>query len=88
MIKFVEKTIEKDHDFVLSVDIRKCFDEIPHQGLKKIIRGWSVPYDFKNWALKSIKAPILDNNVLTAPRSGAPQGGFPSPLLCNEYVKK
>lgn len=87
LIKFVQKTVDSGNDYVISIDIRKCFDSIPHSGLKKLIRKWPLPWLLKRWSLKTIVAPVIDAGKKHIPTCGTPQGGVLSPLLCYEYVK-
>ncbi|MEL6384705.1 MAG: group II intron reverse transcriptase/maturase [Cyanobacteria bacterium J06626_18] len=76
-IEAVYRTIFRQPKFVLSVDIRGCFDNISHDAIlkksraptwmKRLIKGW-------------LKCGVLDNGFHRTER-GSPQGGVISPLL-------
>ncbi len=76
-IEAVYRTIFRQPKYVLSVDIRGCFDNISHDAIlkksrtptwmKRLIKGW-------------LKCGVLDNGFHRTER-GSPQGGVVSPLL-------
>ncbi|MFG6107714.1 group II intron reverse transcriptase/maturase [Leptothoe sp. EHU-05/26/07-4] len=76
-IEAVYRTIFRQPKYVLSVDIRGCFDNISHDAIlkksrtptwmKRLIKGW-------------LKCGVLDNGFHRTER-GSPQGGVISPLL-------
>ena len=76
-IEAIYKTISRQPKFVLSVDIKGCFDNISHAAIlkkskaprwmKKLIKGW-------------LECGVLDNGFHPTER-GTPQGGVVSPLL-------
>jgi RNA-directed DNA polymerase len=62
----------------LKLDIAKCFDTIDHQALlAKVQAPPLIRRQLKAW----LKAGILEDNVLSPPTAGTPQGGSCSPLL-------
>lgn len=63
--------------WILEADIKACFDRISHDWLleniplpKRILRQW-------------LKSGYMSSAALVETRSGTPQGGVISPLLCN-----
>lgn len=73
-------------DNVLDADVRKCFDEIPHDTLmeqvkRRITDGYVLKL-IRAWLL----APVVVEGLVFAPRRGTPQGGVLSPLLANVHL--
>lgn len=68
--------------FVLDVDIKNCFDDISHKFIMKeldpILCGIGKTF-IKSW----LEAGIIEKGVITYPKTGTPQGGVISPILCN-----
>ena len=76
-----------DYDWVLDLDIRGFFDNIPHDLMMKAVRKhtgekWEELY-IERW----LKAPAQDEQGnLTEREKGTPQGGVISPLLANLFL--
>jgi RNA-directed DNA polymerase len=72
--------------WILDADISKCFDSIEHKAILEKVIIWD-----KRIINRILKAPILDSKWKTTPstkfrtypKTGTPQGGLISPLLCN-----
>lgn len=81
----------RDGKFVLDADIKACFDRIDHGALlRKLKTVRPIHRLIRAW----LKAGVLDGQNLARTRTGTPQGGVVSPLLCNialhgleEYVR-
>lgn len=75
------------YDWVLDLDIRGFFDNIPHDLMMRAVRKharekWVVLY-IERW----LKAPAQDEQGnLTEREKGTPQGGVISPLLANLFL--
>lgn len=75
------------NDWVLDVDIKKCFDSIDHQLLIKAVEKyveepWELLY-IKRW----LEAAIRQKDGRLLPNvKGIPQGGVISPLLANVFL--
>ena len=75
------------HDWVLDLDIKGFFDNIPHDLMMRAVRKharqpWVVLY-IQRWLV----APAQDEQGNLTPRNrGTPQGGVISPLLANLYL--
>src|SRR5246127_2306908 len=75
------------HDWVLHLDIKGFFDNIPHDLLIRAVKKhakekWVVLY-IERW----LKAPVQEENGQLIPRAkGTPQGGVASPLLANLFL--
>lgn len=68
--------------WILDVDIKNCFDTLSHDFINKELEPilFSIGKRFiKNW----LKTGIVDKGSITYPKSGVPQGGVISPILCN-----
>ena len=75
------------YDWVLDLDIKGFFDNIPHELLMRAVRKhapekWVVLY-MERW----LKAPAQnEQGQLTTREKGTPQGGVASPLLANLFL--
>ncbi|HKM80567.1 MAG TPA: group II intron reverse transcriptase/maturase [Candidatus Acidoferrum sp.] len=75
------------YDWVLDLDIKGFFDNIPHELLMRAVRKhapekWVVLY-VERW----LKAPAQnEQGQLTTREKGTPQGGVVSPLLANLFL--
>jgi RNA-directed DNA polymerase len=75
------------YDWVLDLDIKGFFDNIPHDLMMRAVRKhtqekWVVLY-IERW----LKAPAQDEQGHQTPRDkGTPQGGVISPLLANLFL--
>ena len=75
------------YDWVLDLDIKGFFDNIPHELLMRAVRKhapekWVVLY-VERW----LKAPAQnEQGQLTTREKGTPQGGVASPLLANLFL--
>ena len=70
-------------------DISKCFDEIDHGLLIKILKERIADERFIRLICKTLKAGYLDVNKI--PKNclvGTPQGSIVSPILCNIFMSK
>jgi RNA-directed DNA polymerase len=70
-------------DWIVDVDLRKCFDTIDHghlrEFLKRRVRDGVIVRLIGKW----LNAGVLEDGVHTTPEQGTPQGGVISPLLAN-----
>ena len=64
-------------EWILEVDIRKCFDEIDHNWLIN-----SIPME-KNILQKWLKSGYIEKQMFCPTKWGTPQGGIVSPTLAN-----
>lgn len=76
-IEAVFRTIFRQPKFVLSVDIRGCFDNISHAA---IVKKSQTPKWMQKLLIGWLKCGVLDDGFHRTER-GSPQGGVISPLL-------
>ena len=74
-------------DWVLDLDISKCFDTLDHALLMRAVRRFTscrwVLLNIERW----LKADVqLQDGTLQSRRTGTPQGGVISPLLANIFL--
>ena len=73
--------------WALDLDIRACFDSIPHDLLLRAVRKhtdcpWVLLYT-ERWLQASVQ---LEDGTLEPRQKGTPQGSVISPLLCNLFL--
>lgn len=72
--------------WVLEVDVRKCFDSLDHEHLRRIVRRRVRDGVLLRTIGKWLNAGVMEQGGLWHPETGAPQGGVASPLLMNVYL--
>ena len=72
--------------WLIDLDIRKYFDTIDHEQLRKMICSRVCDGVITRIIGKWLKAGVFDNGNVTLGKSGTPQGGVISPLLSNVYL--
>ncbi len=75
------------YDWVVELDIRRCFDEIDHGLLTRALKkhcqiSWVLLY-VRRWLTAPIQTP---EGLLVDRTKGTPQGGVISPLLANLFL--
>ena len=71
---------------ILDVDIRKFFDTLEHKYLREILEHRVKDGVILRLIGKWLNAGIMEEEQLTYPTEGTPQGGVISPLLSNIYL--
>ena len=74
------------HGAIVEVDIRKCFDSIPHSALSNMLRQKISDRRFLGLVNTLMTAPIKDGAQTTDNERGCPQGASVSPVLANIYL--
>jgi len=72
--------------YVLEVDIRKFFDNLDHGRLRTFLRRRVRDGVLLRLIGKWLKAGVLEDDSVSYPDSGSPQGGVVSPLLSNLFL--
>lgn len=81
-----ESMFEQKTEAVIELDIRKCFDAIPHDKLREVIGQRIADKVLARTIGKWLNAGIMEDGTITRPSEGTPQGGVISPLLMNIYL--
>jgi len=72
--------------WVLEVDIKRFFDTLVHEHLRKILERRVRDGVILRLIGKWLNAGVLEGAELSRPEAGTPQGGVISPLLANIYL--
>ena len=72
--------------WILEVDIRKYFDTIKHEWLRKFLDRRVKDGVIRRLIGKWLKAGVWEKGQISYPEDGTPQGGVISPLLSNIYL--
>ena len=72
--------------WIVEVDIRKFFDTLDHAQLRELLRRRVRDGVLLRLIDKWLQAGVLEDEALTYPSQGSPQGGVISPLLANVYL--
>lgn len=71
---------------IVEIDIRKCFNTIPHEALMKLLRNKISDRRFLRLIQVLIATPIREGKCDSANTHGCPQGSIMSPILANVYL--
>jgi len=72
--------------WVVEVDIRKFFDSVDHEHLRKFLHRRIGDRVLLRLIGKWLKAGVLEDAMLSRPDEGTPQGGVISPVLANIFL--
>jgi group II intron reverse transcriptase/maturase len=72
--------------WVVEVDIRKCFDTIPHAKVMEVLGQRVRDGVLLRLIGKWLHAGVMEQGRLHFPEAGTPQGGVISPLLANIFL--
>ena len=72
--------------WIVELDIRKYFDSIDHERLRKVLHGRIHDGVILRLIGKWLKAGVLEDGRITHSESGSPQGGVISPVLANIFL--
>jgi group II intron reverse transcriptase/maturase len=81
-----KQTMDSHGGWILEVDIRKFFDTLDHAHLRRLLRQRVRDGVLLRLIDKWLKAGVLEDENVSYPEAGAPQGGVISPLLANVYL--
>lgn len=71
---------------IVEMDIRKCFNRIPHEPLMQMLKQKISDPRFLNLIETLITAPTLEDGKTENSKMGCPQGSIVSPILANIYL--
>ena len=86
LIVLWEESMRNGTKWILDVDLRKFFDTLDHSQLQKLLKHRVRDGVITRLIGKWLNAGVLENEDITYPESGTPQGGVISPLLSNIYL--
>ena len=78
--------MKKQTNYLVEVDIRKCFDSFDHKWLYEMLKQRISDPVFLGLIWRILKAGVIENNKKTISDKGTPQGGIISPILANIYL--
>jgi RNA-directed DNA polymerase len=81
-----QQTMQSGGGWILEVDIRKFFDTLDHAQLRRWLRQRVRDGVLLRLIDKWLSAGVLEEDSLSYPETGTPQGGVISPLLANVYL--
>lgn len=82
----IERLLAAGYQHVVDVDVRKYFDNIPHQGLMSEIAKRIADGRVLDLIEAYLHQGVLEGMKLWRPETGTPQGAVMSPLLANVYL--
>ena len=82
-LKQAKAYIEEGYEWVVDIDLEKCFDRINHDILMGKIAKRISDKRILRLIRRYLQAGIMVNGVVQERYEGTPQGGPLSPLLCN-----
>ena len=71
---------------LIEIDIRKCFNRIPHDHMLTILQKKINDKRFLRLIRKLMTMPILEDGIAQDSEIGCPQGSIVSPILCNIFL--
>lgn len=71
---------------LIEIDIRKCFNRIPHDHLLTFIKQKISDLRLLKLVERLITTPIMEDGNVEVSTLGCPQGSIVSPILCNIYL--
>jgi group II intron reverse transcriptase/maturase len=81
-----KEVMSKPVNFIVEVDIQKCFDTLSHYWLQRCIEERVSDRNLLWLVRRILKAGVIEEGKYHASRQGAMQGGNLSPLLANIYL--
>ena len=85
-LREVERQLRKGRSYVVDVDIKGYFDNIPHEALMELVKERVADGKVLGLIEAFLKQGVLEEGIVTDPITGSPQGGIISPLLANTYL--
>ena len=85
-LRRVEDLLKAGHPHVVEVDIKGCFDAIPHERLMEVVRERIADGRLLGLVEGFLKQGVMEGTGWREAEEGTPQGGVVSPLLANVYL--
>nr|BFD32266.1 group II intron reverse transcriptase/maturase [Pigmentibacter ruber] len=84
--ELARQTFYNQHGAIVELDIRKYFNEIPHENLETFLRMKISDNKFIKLIMTLARAPIMKDGNVNENTIGCPQGSIVSPILANIYL--
>lgn len=81
-----ESAMGSNTHWVVDADIKGYFDSIPHKQIREVLQKRVNDGGIIRQIGKWLNAGVMEEDILTYPETGTPQGGVISPLLANIYL--
>jgi group II intron reverse transcriptase/maturase len=78
--------MELQGGYVVGLDIRKYFDSVDHRQIQQVFRQRVRDGVLRRLIGKWLNAGVMEQQRVSYPQSGVPQGGVISPMLSNIYL--
>lgn len=85
-LREVDRLLKEGYTHVVDADLERCFDTIPHQGLRECVAERISDGRVLGLVDSWLAQDILHGLQRWTPTSGTPQGAVLSPLLANCYL--
>jgi group II intron reverse transcriptase/maturase len=82
----MRSTYTFENGALIEIDIRKCFNRIPHDHLLIFLKQKISDQRFLKLVEKLITTPVLEDGKEEISIIGCPQGSIISPIICNIYL--
>lgn len=82
-IRHVQDIVAQGYEWCASIDLKRFFDEIPHQLILKLIRRKVADERLLTLIARALKAGVLVDGKIEKSEKGCPQGSPLSPILSN-----
>ncbi len=82
-IYHVQMIVKEGYEWCVSIDLAKCFDEIPHNLILKLVRRKIADERLVTLVARALKAGIMVDGKFEKTTKGCPQGSPLSPMLSN-----
>lgn len=81
-----KQIMDESIQWIVEVDIRKFFDTLDHNRLREVLRQRVTDGVITKLIDKWLNAGVLEQQQLTFPEEGTPQGGVISPIISNVFL--
>lgn len=86
-LREVDRLLKTGHGHVVDADLRRCFDNIPHEPLMERVKERIADRKVLELIRRFLKQGVMEDGEISVPEeTGTPQGATLSPLLCNIYL--
>jgi len=82
-IRYEQGLVKEGKEWVVSVDLKAFFDEIPHELILKLIRRKIADEGFVTLLARLLKAGVMIEGNFEKTNKGCPQGSLLSPVISN-----